>query len=182
MHRRRWIIRRDRNMTTGFVARLRQFTHRVSSHWEIGSWQLNQGRGYGGHDQREEERVTFLPASMEISHVRWLVDARRKRVDKVEEQSNDQHDGIPGGDFLEAVGTVIVRKRWKRARLGRRLMLSERPVVQRVRAKLLGAGQERRRVFCLRGTLGVDRRAPERRRSYLLVMRLISISRDREAR
>jgi hypothetical protein len=182
MHRRRWVIGRDRNMTTGFMARLCQFTHRVSSHGEIRSWQLNQGRSYGGHDQREEERVTFLPVSAEIGHVRWLVDTRRKRVDKVEEQSDDQHDGVPGGDFLEAVGTIIVRKRRKRARRGRRLMLSERPVVQRVRAELLGAGHERRRVFHLWGTLGVDRRAPERRRSHLLIMRLISISRDREAR
>jgi len=38
MHRSRWVIRRDRNMTTGFVTILCQFTHCVSSHGDIGPW------------------------------------------------------------------------------------------------------------------------------------------------
>lgn len=69
MHRRRWVIGCDRDVTTGFVTGLRKFTHRVSTHGEIRPWQLNQGRGHGRHDQCEEERITFLPVRMEICHV-----------------------------------------------------------------------------------------------------------------
>lgn len=37
MHRRRWVVRGDRNVTTGFVAGLRQFTYCESSHGEVRS-------------------------------------------------------------------------------------------------------------------------------------------------
>jgi hypothetical protein len=67
----------------------------------------------------------FLPVRMEISHVRWLVDTRGQRVDKVKEESNDQHDSISRGDFLEAVCPIIVRKWWERTRQGCWLLLSE---------------------------------------------------------
>ena len=43
MHRRWWIIRRDRNRTTGLMASLRQFTYPKSNR-EIRPWQLNQGK------------------------------------------------------------------------------------------------------------------------------------------
>jgi hypothetical protein len=181
MHRRRWVVRCDRYVTTGFVASLRQFTHSVSSHGEIRSRQLNQRGGYGRHDQCEEEWITFLSARMEISHVRWLVDTRGKGVDKVKEQRDDQHDGIPRSNVLEAVWTIIVRKWWERARRMRWLMLSECPVVQGVRAERLRRRHERLGVIRLWGALRVYGRAAERRRSHLLIMRLIRISRDRKA-
>ena len=61
-------------------------------------------------------------------------------------------------------------------------MLSVRPVVERVCTKLLGGSHERPGVVGPRGALRVNRRAVERRRRQLLVMCLIRICGDREAR
>lgn len=47
VHRCRWVIGRDRDVATGFVAVLGELSYRVPFHWQIGPGNLDEG---GCHD------------------------------------------------------------------------------------------------------------------------------------
>lgn len=68
-----WVASRHSYVPARLVAGLSQLPDRVPFHRYVGTRDLDQRRGDGRHDEREEERVAFLSPGMYIGHEGGLV-------------------------------------------------------------------------------------------------------------
>ena len=110
MHRRGRIVRRNGDVATRFVARLREFAHGLTLHREVRPGHLHESACHAGHDERKKEWIPLLPVRVDVGHEAGLVHAWRQRIHKVEEKSDDEEDRIAWRDVLEPVRAVVVRQ------------------------------------------------------------------------
>ena len=106
VHGGRRVIRYNRYVPAGFMTSLSELPNGMSLHRQICPWQLHKRAGDETHRESKEKRVTLFTPSMDVGHEAGLVYAWRERVDKVEEQGDDQHDRVSWGDIFQAMRAV----------------------------------------------------------------------------
>ena len=81
-----WVGSSDGDVSACFIASLGESPDRFAFHQrEVAPRHLDEGRRYGAHNQRKEERVTLLSAVAEVGHKGWSVYAGHEGVYEVEE-------------------------------------------------------------------------------------------------